>query len=1159
MMEAEALLSTPHSDLTFTRADIETSVSSRLQRVAQHFGQRPALLDGSGCWSYNELWELLREKSGGLAGTTAPVAVLAPVSPVMVMAALAVVLSGRKLLSLHPRLPLQVQQQQLAELGGALVVAAPGLEEQARSLAGASCPWIAFEQLSGSARLPELGPDHEALVYFTSGSTARPRPVVRTHRSLLHRVWLGGVLDGLGPNDRQSLLTHSGFAASEADIFATLLHGGCCCPFDPAAHSLGDFGRWLHRAEITLLHPPVLYFRKFLATLPAAERFSNVRLLALAGELVRREDLLNWSRHASPASQVRHRFSSTETAILTLSSFALGEFEPQGWQLGQPVPDKELEIWDEQGKAVAVGEAGRLVVRSPYLSAGQKDDAEPAKRIFVTGDRGRLLPDGRFEFLGRLDDVVKVRGYRLSLREVEEALLSLPEVDEAAVTLEGEQLVAWLAPPVPAGAPALRRQLETCLPEWKLPQQYHFFEELPRTLTGKIDRPNLAVPSEPQPAGALGSPLVEQLSRLWCQELGRAPVAPQQNLLQAGGDSITVVLLLNLIERELAVSLTPADFFQDPTLEGLARHLGGGGAVQQSLPQPSRTATDDQPESVAEALLLLLLEHGVDTIFYNPGTDNVPMVEALARRQALGLPAPRVVLCLHEAVALAAAHGYFQTTGRVAMVYVHVGLGLQNLGGALHNAQRGRVGVILAAGRSPFAEDDRVAGGRDRPAHWLQDQRNQESIVNDFVLWHYRLPHQENLRPAVERALDLVRGYPPGPVYLELPREILLESCRPAPPARRSTRRSGPSADRRSLDLAAAWLLEAQRPLLLVSQLGRIPEAVEELVQLAESLALPVVESRHYHNFPLSHPLHQGHRPLEWLPEADLVLVVDHEVPWIPLQWQPSPDCRVVQLDQDTSKSSIPMWSFPIDLSLQGDSAELLRELRQRLPAGVAHESGRQSRRHLWAQRHRQRRQSEQEQARTGGTQSPMTPEWVASCLQQQMDERALVICEAVTSSPAFWGGLELGPGRFFQNLGSTLGWGLGAALGARLARPDHEVFCIVGDGSWMFGQALAVYEAMHQQQAPFFTLVLNNGKYAAIHEAIQGLRPGGWSASTASFPGCALPALGYYARVAEAVGLWSCCVLEGDQLPARLAEGLVQLRQGRGVLVEVWVSSPHL
>ncbi len=1033
-MEAD-LLPTAHSDLTFTRAHIETSVSSRLQQVVQHCGSRPALLEGTRCWSYRELWELLLEKSGGLAASTGPVAVLAPVSATMVLASLAVVLSGRKLLSLHPRLPLQVQQQQLSELAVELVVAAPGLEEQARNLAANHCSWIAFEQLSGSARLPELGPDHEALVYFTSGSTSRPRPVLRTHRALLHRVWLGGVLDGLGPNDRQTLLTHSGFASSEADLFATLLHGGCCCPFDPATRSLGDFGRWLRQAEISLLHPPVLYFRKFLASLATTEQFPKVRLLALAGELVRHEDLLAWSRHAPRDSQVRHRFSSTETAMLTLSGFALGELDPEGWQLGYPVPDKELEIRDDQGNPVPVGQTGRLVVRSRYLSAGATD--ESGSRIFQSGDRGRLLADGRFEFLGRWDDVVKVRGYRLSLREVEEALLSLPGVEEAAVALEGEQLVAWVAPLWPDGAEPLGRLLEPLLPDWKQPQQVHFCAELPKTLTGKIDRPRLAAPSAASPGPWRSSTLVEQLSRLWCEELGRAAVGPEQNLIQAGGDSITVVLLLHLIERDFAIELRPADFFQEPTLAGLSRRLEGATPAQQPVDQASSSVAEDLPESVAEALLLLLLEHQVDTIFFNPGTDNVPVVEALARRQALGLPAPRLVLCLHEAVALAAAHGYFQTSGRVAMVYVHVALGLQNLGGALHNAQRGRVGVILAAGRTPFSEDGRVPGGRDRAAHWIQDQHHQQSIVDDFVLWHYRVPFQENLRPALERALDLARGNPSGPVYLELPREILLEECRPAPPARRSKRRSALSADGRSLDLAAAWLMEAQCPLVLVSQLGRNPQAVEELVQLAEALALPVVESRHYHNFPLSNPLHQGHRPLEWLPEADLVVVVDHDVPWIPRQWQPSPDCRVVQLDQDTSKSSMSMWNFPVDLSLQGDSAELLRELRQRLPARAGQNAHIDSRRALCEQRHRQRRLQEHDRAWAGREQSPMSPEWVACCLQQCLDERALVMCEAVTSSPAFWSGLELGPGRFFQNLGSTLGWGLGAALGARLARPD--------------------------------------------------------------------------------------------------------------------------
>ncbi len=177
----------------------------------------------------------------------------------------------------------------------------------------------------------------------------------------------------------------------------------------------------------------------------------------------------------------------------------------------------------------------------------------------------------------------------------------------------------------------------------------------------------------------------------------------------------------------------------------------------------------------AEAFLELLNANGVDHIFLNPGNDIVPILEAMAKFKALGRHSPEAILCLHESVAMAAAHGYFMVSGKPQVVLVHVDVGTQQVGGELHNAQRGRIGVILCAGKSPSIFEGEKQGGRSRPVMWYQDQLDQAGIVRGYVKWEYELRHTENIHHVVQRAFQIAATEPCGPVYLTLPLELLRE------------------------------------------------------------------------------------------------------------------------------------------------------------------------------------------------------------------------------------------------------------------------------------------------------------------------------------------------------------------------------------------------
>src|SRR5262245_19306121 len=237
---------------------------------------------------------------------------------------------------------------------------------------------------------------------------------------------------------------------------------------------------------------------------------------------------------------------------------------------------------------------------------------------------------------------------------------------------------------------------------------------------------------------------------------------------------------------------------------------------------PARPAESRAAES-AEAYVRALTANGVECLFMNPGTDTIPIQEALSKLEQLGQPVPRTVLCLFELVALAAAHGYYQATGRPQAVLVHVDVGTQNLGGMLHNAQRGRAAVLISAGRTPYTADASVRGTRDTYIHWLQEQFDQHGIVRNFVKWDYELRRPEQMGEAIARGFQVAASDPPGPVYLTLPREVLMTEVSDVriPGREHAPEVQVGAGDPETLQEIARRLVRSERPVVLTSTSGR--------------------------------------------------------------------------------------------------------------------------------------------------------------------------------------------------------------------------------------------------------------------------------------------------------------------------------------------------
>ena len=567
-----------------------------------------------------------------------------------------------------------------------------------------------------------------------------------------------------------------------------------------------------------------------------------------------------------------------------------------------------------------------------------------------------------------------------------------------------------------------------------------------------------------------------------------------------------------------------------------------------------------RPDTAADAWLRLLAARGIEYLFANGGTDFAPLAEAFAKGRSQGAQLPAPVIVPHENLGVAMAHGVTMLTGRPQAMMVHVGVGTANAINGLINASRMQIPMLFTAGRTPLTESGAVFGARNNYIHWAQEHFDQGAMLREFVKWDYELKHPEQVGPVIDRALAIAKSEPQGPVYVTLPREVLAGPLtggeefgeRPL-----LTAATPPGADPDAVERVARLLANAERPLVITANAGRSAEASTALTALAGHWAIPVIHYRpRYFALSTEHPMHAGWEPHAWLRDADLVLVVDCDVPWLISQANPSTEATVVHIGPDPLFARYPLRSFRTDVALTGLVAPTLTQLLERSLRHAPAAARLAARRSETASRNEAARR----RLRGGSASIPaaLTAKYASACLNAVQNADTVLVNEY----PIVLEEIEVRePCRYFASApAGGLGWGLGAALGAKLAAPDKTVICAVGDGAYMFGNPTPAHFVSEAMRLPVLYVVFNNARWAAVHRSSLGMYPNGAAARAEQPPFAVLEPSPRFEKVVEASGGYGVQVCEPRELMPALERALRVVREEkRQALVNVRVEASYL
>jgi acetolactate synthase I/II/III large subunit len=565
--------------------------------------------------------------------------------------------------------------------------------------------------------------------------------------------------------------------------------------------------------------------------------------------------------------------------------------------------------------------------------------------------------------------------------------------------------------------------------------------------------------------------------------------------------------------------------------------------------------------TTSTAFLEALAEAGVSYVFANLGSDHPGLIEAFAQAKAQGRQDayPRLIICPHEIVALSAAHAYASVSRQPQAVIVHVDGGTQNLGGEVSNAMRGHVPVLIFAGASPFTLEGELPGSRNEWIHWIQDARDQRGILRGFVKYDNEIRTGRNVKQLVLRALQIARSDPAGPVYLVGPREVMEEPLEPYTVDPALYRPVEPAALTAAVatEIATA-LANASHPLIVTSYLGRNPDAVPVLVELAELLAIPVLESAAFCvNFPGDHPLHSGYQfttteqnPV--LAQADVILVVDSDVPWIPATNRPAPGAAIYTIDVDPLKPTIPMWHIPARRFAAADSKVALEQITGLVRNEILYDAAVVEFRRIEvtaANRARRAALDALERPEAG----LITPSYLTACVRELLaGTDSLVLTEAITNYQVVADHLRPArPGSYLGSGGGSLGWAAGGAVGAKLASsPERTVVSLVGDGSYLFGVPASAQWVARRYHAPSLTVIYDNRGWAAPRFSTLRVHPSGAAAAADDFHASFDPEADLPGIAAAAGGAYAATVADPDELPLILKDALAVVRGGRSAVI---------
>ncbi|EOD45435.1 putative acetolactate synthase protein [Neofusicoccum parvum UCRNP2] len=540
-------------------------------------------------------------------------------------------------------------------------------------------------------------------------------------------------------------------------------------------------------------------------------------------------------------------------------------------------------------------------------------------------------------------------------------------------------------------------------------------------------------------------------------------------------------------------------------------------------------------------------EAGITHCFVNLGSDHPSIIEAIVKGQNEKKGNfPKIVTCPNEMVALSMADGYARLTNKPQCVIVHVDVGTQGLGAAVHNASCGRAPVLIFAGLSPYTIEGEMRGSRTEYIHWIQDVPDQKQIVAQYCRYTGEIKTGKNVKQMVNRALSFAMSDPKGPVYLYGAREAMEQDLEPytldqafwnpvEPPALSS----------KAVKTIAEALVHAVEPLVVTGYSGRNHAAVGELVKLADTVrGLRVLDTGGSDMcFPANHPAWLGLRygVDESIKTADVILVLDCDIPWINTQCHPKEGAKIYHIDADPLKQQMPVFYIKALARYKADSEISLNQLHSYITSTP----------------------ELSQQVKSAG----FDERW--NKLQDAYKQKLTTIASlAKPGDDGSYGASYLvSRVRSWINCGGGgLGWSGGGALGIKLATDNagqRKFVCqIVGDGTYLFSVPGSVYWISQRYKIPILTIVLNNKGWNAPRKSLLLVHPSGEGSKVSNeelnISFAPTPDYSGIAKAASGGEIWAAHASTAEELGRLLPEAVKSVMSGTSAVLDAHLDGPQ-
>ncbi|HET7287805.1 MAG TPA: amino acid adenylation domain-containing protein, partial [Pyrinomonadaceae bacterium] len=584
------------------------NVHSFFSRIASDFPSNIAISAGPREVSYRELEERSNSLANFLlakgASAGSPVAVLTEDRVEIIIALLGILKARCVFAPLDPNIPDKRLQAMLSLLRPEWFIT----EEQSASrvnnllqeTGNETCVVCVNDEIDAyinpARPSDESQPDDMCYVVFTSGSTGQPKAIAGRLKGIDHFIrWEIKTFD-LGADSRVSQILPPTFDGSLRDIFVPLCTGGTACVPDDNDTLLDakKLVAWLDREQITLIHCVPSLFRSLLNEQLIARNFKSLKYVLMSGEPLLPADVKRWTQIFGERIQLINLYGPTETTLVKFFYFVkASDQERRNIPVGKPMEGAAAMVVDKRGRPCPKGTIGEIYIRTPYRTLGYYNQPELTRESFIqnpfnndpndivykTGDLGRVLEDGNYEFLGRLDRQVKIRGNRVELPEIEDALRGHAAVTDVAVIDREDSsghnfLCAYVVLGSVIDTEELRQLVIDQLPDYMVPSAFVVMESLPHTISGKIDRQALPAPGLTRAGmGEYVAPSTDNekvLAEIWTEVLGVEQIGIHDNFFRLGGHSLRATQILSRVRAVLNVDVPLRSLFESPTVAGLA-------------------------------------------------------------------------------------------------------------------------------------------------------------------------------------------------------------------------------------------------------------------------------------------------------------------------------------------------------------------------------------------------------------------------------------------------------------------------------------------------------------------------------------------------------------------------------------------------------------